>query len=325
MKEFWKLEKTQSVVDAAKAQKGLHIALELLIFVAVFIVSTVGELIIILPGTVVMMFADKNFWEVAMSGDAQAIAEYDSQFSASNGSTILMLFATAAMIAIALLFCKLIQKRKINTLGFRKKGLVKEYLVGVVVGFAMFSAAVLICVLTGSVNLEGLSPTFAIGTFLLFTVGYMIQGMAEEVLCRGYLLVSIGRRYAMWIGVIANAVLFAALHLGNSGISVLAFINLALFGIFASVYFIKRDNIWGIGAVHSVWNLVQGNVYGINVSGMESSCTILSSEIIEGKEIINGGAFGLEGGLAVTAVLVAGTLILLCMKGKKAETVADNM
>lgn len=55
--------------------------------------------------------------------------------------------------------------------------------------------------------------------------------------------------------VIANSVIFAALHLLNPGVAPLAIVNLILFGIFASCYFIRRGNIWGIGALHSVWNL----------------------------------------------------------------------
>ncbi len=128
---------------------------------------------------------------------------------------------------------------------------------------------------------------------------------------------SVSRRYPLAVGIIANAVLFAALHLLNNGITVLAFINLVLFGVFASVYFVKRGNIWGVGALHSIWNLAQGNVYGIRVSGIQTSCSVLSSEMVAGRELINGGDFGLEGGLAVTIVLVVGTLVLLATRQRR--------
>lgn len=321
MKELLKLEKPQSVIDAVKAQKGMHIALEILVFVAVFLVATFAEVIAAIPATFIMLFTNSDYINAIMSNDMEAIVEVSNTLNNSDMATVLMLFATIAMIGIVLLFCKILQKRRMNTLGFRKKGMVKEYLCGLVAGFVLFSAAVLICVLTGSLKLEGLSSTFTVGMFLLFALGFMFQGMAEEVLCRGYLLVSIGRRYSMMVAIWVNALFFAALHLGNSGIGVLPLINLALFGVFASVYYIKRDNIWGVGALHSIWNLVQGNFYGIRVSGIETSCTVFSSEIIEGKEIINGGAFGLEGGLAVTIVLLVGTVVLLFMKSGKTEQV----
>lgn len=324
MIKIGKLEKPQVVLDAAQSQKGLHILLELLIFVAVYFVVYIGQIILLIPGMVVVLIVSPDFWALFQSMDAYSmmdIQKVTDAITSTNSIMILSLFVTIATTLIAMGFCKLLQHRKMNTLGFHKKGWVKEYLIGWGVGFVLFSAAVLICVLTGSLTLAGISPTFGIGTFLLFTVGFIIQGMSEEVLCRGYFLVSVGRRYSMLVAIIANSVFFAALHLGNSGISLLAFINLILFGVFASVYFIKRNDIWGICAVHSVWNLVQGNVYDIRVSGMKLSCSLFSSEIAEGKELMHGGAFGLEGGLAVTIVLVLGTVILLCMKGKKTEEI----
>lgn len=317
MTKLLELKQPKAVAEAAAAQKGLHIVLELLIFVAVFIVSSIAEMVIMMPGQFVLMFRDENYLNAAVSGDMQGVMTATAALMASDGMAILMLFATAGMILVTLLFCKLIQKRKMTTVGFQKPGMWKEYLIGLGAGLVIFSAAVLLCVATGSLRLEGLSATFSVGIFILFLLGYMIQGMAEEVLCRGYFLVSVSRRYPLAVGILANAVLFAALHLLNAGISVLAFINLVLFGVFASVYFIKRGNIWGVGALHSIWNLAQGNIYGIRVSGMQTSCSILSSEMVAGRELINGGDFGLEGGLAVTIVLVAGTLILLATKQRR--------
>lgn len=317
MAELFNLKKPKMVTEAAAAQKGLHIVLEILIFVAVFLVSTIMQLAVLAPVEIILMFSSADYINAAVSGDQQAIALATEALMQSNALTIAMLFSTAGMILTALLFCKLIQKRKMTTVGFQKPGMWKEYLCGMAVGFGIFSVAVLICVVTGSLKIRGLSATFSVGIFLLFLVGYLVQGMAEEVLCRGYFLVSVSRRYPLAVGIAANALLFAALHLLNDGISVLAFINLVLFGVFASIYFIKRGNIWGVGALHSIWNLAQGNFYGIRVSGMQTSCSVLTSEMVSGRELINGGDFGLEGGLAVTIVLVLGSLILLMTRQQR--------
>ena len=93
--------------------------------------------------------------------------------------------------------------------------------------------------------------------------------------------------------------------------------NLTLFGVFASVYFIKSGNIWGVGALHSIWNLAQGNIYGIRVSGIVTECSVFASAPSEGGFLLNG-AFGLEGGLAVTIVLLAGTCFLLRKRPERA-------
>lgn len=313
-----KLETPEAVMTARTSKKGWNWFVELLVFVLMFFIVTIGEVLVMLPIELVVMFTDKDYMTAIQTGDQALLLEAANRIASSDILVIGMLFANIAMILITMLFCKVIQKRPMRSLGFVKKDIVKEYGLGLLIGFAIFTVAVLIGVITGTLQIEGFSSTFALGTFVLFGLGYMIQGMAEEVLCRSYLMVSIARRYPIWVAVILNALFFAALHLGNSGISPLAFVNLTLFGVFASVYFIKRGSIWGIGAIHSIWNFVQGNFYGIKVSGMETTCSVLESVSVEGGDIINGGAFGLEGGLAVTIVLVAGTLIMLTRPAKDA-------
>lgn len=311
------LEKPNAAIEAASKKKGLHWALELLVFIGVFIVATIMETVIMVPGQLILSYSNAAYMEAAMSGDIGRMLEITAEIIQSDTYMIIMLFANLGMIFVAFLFCRLIQKRPVRTLGFYKGGIAKEYFIGLAMGFVAFSAAVLICVVSGAVELGGMSPAFSPGVFLLYTVGFLIQGMAEEVLCRGYFMISVARRYPIVLGIIANSLIFAMLHLLNDGITVLAFLNLALFGVFASIYFLRRGSIWGIGAFHSIWNLVQGNFYGIHVSGMETGCSVLQSEMANGKEIWNGGTFGLEGGLAVTIVLLAGIVILYLIKGKK--------
>ena len=313
-----KLETPRAVLAARASKKGWNWFVELLVFVLMFIIVTIGEVLVMLPIELIVMFTDKDYLTAIKTGDMELMTEAVARITSSDALVIGMLFANIAIILITMLFCKTIQKRSMRTLGFVKQNMWKEYGIGLLVGFGIFTAAVLIGVITGTLQIEGFSSNFAIGTFIMFGLGYMIQGMAEEVLCRSYLMVSIARRYPIWVAVILNALFFAALHLGNSGISVLAFVNLTLFGVFASIYFIKRGSIWGIGAIHSIWNFVQGNFYGIKVSGMDTTCSVLSSVSVEGGDLINGGAFGLEGGLAVTIVLVAGIVFMLTRPAKDA-------
>lgn len=305
------LKKPQIVQEAAQAQAGQKLWLEVLIFIGVFMVSSMAMSPFMMIGMVALLIFNPNSMQALKAGDFEAYQDLVNQISNSEGYMIIMLFADIMMIVIVVLFAKLIQKRKVHTIGFTKKGFAKEYFVGMVAGFVLFSAAILICVITGALKINGLSAQIPVFLITMYFLGYLVQGMAEEVLCRGYFMVSVARKYSMITAILVNALVFAALHLFNNGITVLAFINLTLFGIFASVYFIKRGNIWGIAALHSVWNFVQGNFYGIRVSGMRLSSSVLSSEVVEGAGFINGGSFGLEGGIAVTICLVIGTVILL--------------
>ncbi len=309
-------KKPRMVAEAMKAKKGSSWIMEILIFIVVFYIANMAMSLLMTPVQIVLMFNSADFMNAVKAQDYELMMTALNEITASHANLINMLISEIGMIAVVCLFCKWFQKRKMSTLGFVKKGMFKEYIIGLIVGFAMFSAAVLIGVVTGSIEFNGMSATFSIGLFLLYTVGFMIQGMAEEVVCRGYFMVSYARKYPVYAAIIANSLVFATLHLGNSGITVLSFINLVLFGIFASVYFIRRGNLWGVGALHSIWNLVQGNFYGIKVSGMEITNSFLDATMVEGKELFNGGDFGLEGSLSVTIILVIATVIVYFMKDK---------
>ena len=104
-------------------------------------------------------------------------------------------------------------------------------------------------------------------------------------------------------------------------LSFIAFLNLILFGVFAALLLVKCENIWIVGAFHSIWNFVQGDLYGIQVSGMAVSNSIFTSEMVSGREIINGGSFGMEGGIAVTAVLLAGISYIVYSLNKEGKLI----
>lgn len=315
-------ERSVPMQETAQTKKGLLWILELLVFVAVFLVASIAQGFATVPMQLVMLFSDKAYMAAVASGDVAKLTEVSMEVTQrlmeSDGYMIGMLLSDIVMMLIVFLFCRFIQKRKLRTLGFIKKGMLKEYGLGMLLGFAFFSVCVLLGVLFGGLKIEGISPEFSIGIFVAYLLGYMVQGMTEEVLCRGYFLGSYARRYPVYAAVLANSLLFASLHLLNSGISVLAFINITLFGIFASIYLIRRGSIWGIGAFHSIWNLVQGNFYGIKVSGTPVGNTLFTTQAIAGKSLWNGGDFGMEGSLICTIVLTCGIIFLYTRKNKDA-------
>lgn len=310
-----RLKVPKAALEAGESQKGLHWAIEILVFVALFAVSALGETVALIPVQLVTLLRDPAYLKAAESGDLENLTEVTARMVGSDAYMIASLFATLVMIALVILFCRFAQKRKLSSLGFVKEGAGIEYLKGAALGFAMFSAAVLICALTGSVKLSFARGAFSLPMLFLFAAGYMAQGMAEETLCRGYFMVSLGRRYSMELAALISAVAFGALHALNPGVSSLAIFNIILFGIFASLCFIRTENIWLVGALHSFWNFSQGNIYGIKVSGLETDCSVFSSVMAEGGDLFHGGAFGLEGGLAVTIVLAAG-IAFLCLYQK---------
>jgi membrane protease YdiL (CAAX protease family) len=207
-------------------------------------------------------------------------------------------------------YCVKKQGRSIRSIGFTKQGAYAQYLVGLVVGFVMFSAVVLAGTSFGAFEFVGVNPNMNLGLIALFFGGFIFQGMFEEVLCRGYIMISASRNKPIIYGIILNSVVFAFLHGLNTGIGILPIANLILFAVFASLYTLRTDNIWGVSAMHTVWNFAQGNLYGMSVSGMETMPSVLIFKNT-GSDLFNGGAFGPEGGLIVTFIFVIGIILLI--------------
>ncbi len=305
--------------QAGDTQKGQNWFIELLIFFLVYLVSSTAMSFILIAGAVITVLKDSSIMQQFATGDMQQAETLMNNLLESDSLMLFMLYANAAIIFLTILFCITIQKRTAASMGFvrRKAGL--HYLAGAGVGLLLFSAAVLINMLTGSMTISGISPGFSPALFLLFLIGFGIQGMAEEVLCRGYFMVSVGRRYPVAVAVFLNSIVFSLLHIMNPGVSLLAVVNILLVGIVLSLYFLRTGNIWGIGALHSVWNFVQGNVFGMEVSGMDLSCSLLTSSTDPARSFWNGGAFGPEGGFSVTIVMVIAILLLLFFKRRGGE------
>lgn len=210
------------------------------------------------------------------------------------------------------------EKRPYWTLGLEAKNILLQYGRGFLIGAVMFATAVGILSLFGSVTFEQGNPSqqgfAALGGVILVLIGWVVQGGAEEVLIRGWVLPVISARYKPWIGLLISSLIFAILHGLNPNLSAIALVNLALFGVFAGLYAMREGSLWGISALHTVWNWVQGNFFGFQVSGTNADGGTIFNLMEIGADWLTGGEFGPEGGLAVTVVLVLGIAVTLLWK-----------
>jgi membrane protease YdiL (CAAX protease family) len=105
-----------------------------------------------------------------------------------------------------------------------------------------------------------------------------------------------------------SAVIFSLMHIGNPNVSAIGLTNIVLVGILFSYMFIKSGSIWMPIGYHITWNYFQGDVFGFQVSGLKQ-VGIYKTTILN-DNIINGGAFGPEGGIATTVVIIMGLLFV---------------
>jgi len=307
-------QKPQILVEAQKAKFMPGFGIQILIFLALYLVTNIVQAI---PLVIIGIF--QTFTAVMK----QELSPYDPQqvmefsMNLQNNSVLPALFVTVLVTVVIILYCRFIEKRSLYSMGFNRKNAAGQYFAGLLVGFVMFGACVAVSWASGSLKYNGFSLGSGFGLLVCFLIGFVLQGMSEEVFLRGYFMMSVAGKNSILLAVISNSIIFAVLHLLNPGVTVLGIVNLILFGLFASVYTLKMNNIWGICAIHTIWNFAQGNLFGIKVSGMDTGVSVLSFLPSGTGTLINGGDFGLEGGLAVTIVLILSTLIVLRLPGKE--------
>ena len=207
---------------------------------------------------------------------------------------------------------KWFEKRPISSLGFFKKKWFLEIVKGWGVGMLIFSLAFLMSYLFGGLELHSLD--FSAGTILyvLSTIPFwFIQGGTEELLTRGWLLPIINKRSNLAIAIAVSSSLFGLMHLANAHVTFLSILSIILSGVFMALYMLKTDNLWGVAGLHGAWNFAQGNIYGLAVSGKSTGFSFFRfAAKPESADWISGGAFGTEGSLFASIVLLAGILYL---------------
>jgi len=210
-----------------------------------------------------------------------------------------LLFGFVFMIPALFLWVRWAEGRQLATLGFVKKGSLVGLVKGLAVGFLLFSLVALLMLLSGAGSFEW-------GQLTLEPFLYILA----------WLLPVAVKKTNLPIGLLTSSLLFALLHLGNPDIGILPIINIALFGLFASLYLLRTDNIWGIIGLHAAWNFSQGNIYGFSVSGTDVDAAVLNFIPKSEWSWLTGGAFGAEASIFSSLILLLAVLYLL-IKMKK--------
>ncbi|WP_394758800.1 CPBP family intramembrane glutamic endopeptidase [Flavobacterium sp.] len=217
----------------------------------------------------------------------------------STENLLVMLFLGNIPVILSIyLWMRFYEKRSFRNLGFQTQKAVPNYFLGIFIGIILFCSVVGLLSAFNYMTWETGSPAMQGMTVLLPTIlillGFVIQGATEEILCRGWLMPMVGARYNVWTGILVSASLFGLLHGLNDNVTILSIINIIVVGVFFSLFALRQGSLWGACGLHSIWNWLQGNFFGLQVSGTETGPTILNLKEI-GPDWLTGGAFGPEG------------------------------
>ncbi len=213
-----------------------------------------------------------------------------------------------AVPVICLVWSKCIQKRTWIEIGFSSEGIWKNYGKGAIGGIALITVIILIGNLIGFFpNLQKAHSNLI--SILMMLAFWAVQGVAEEIVFRGYFLLSLIRKNGVLLSVVLCGVAFAAYHATNPGFSFSAGMSLFLFGILSSLLLIRCGNIWICSALHTFWNFTQNDLFGFHSEGVQMYPSVLTTDQ-NPNPLLGGGDYGLEGS-ALTAIILLISIVCL--------------
>ncbi len=232
-----------------------------------------------------------------LAGDARA------------GMVVQVLVMLIASILAGWVMLAAVDRRPIGALGFAADPAAgRDSAVGFAAGGAMLALAVLL--LTVASMARWVADTGSGGEYVaalaLSLAFFAVAAAAEEAAFRGYAFQALVQGIGAWPAILLTSGLFALLHAGNPSVTPVALANIFLAGVMLALAYLKTRSLWFATAVHLGWNWTMQSLLGFPVSGLNEFDTPLYDVRELGPDVLTGGAFGPEAGLAATLAIAAG-------------------
>ena len=233
-----------------------------------------------------------------------------------------LLYAGVALVAAASVwFCgRWLDGRPFSGFGLRlDRAWWSDLGFGLLLGAALMTGVFLLQLAAGWVKVTGSLVTMGGGAFFPAIRApvalFVCVGFYEELVSRGYRLtnlaeglngVGVGPRGAVVLAWGLSSSFFAFLHLPNPNASTLSTLNIFLAGMMLGTGYVRTGQLAIPIGLHVTWNLFQGNVFGLPVSGLDISGATFLATRQTGPALLTGGPFGPEAGLLAPAAMAVG-------------------
>jgi len=211
-------------------------------------------------------------------------------------------------ILYTLAFMWIVDRKSLLSLGlYRRRGWLSDFAKGGTLALLILGVIFSFSLVTGDIVVEGFArpapETTPIAAYLLGAiVAFIIVGLYEEIMFRGYILQTLATRSGKIGATIVSSVLFAVLHGANPGADVFGIFNTVIIGVVLCVLYFRTGSLWMPVGFHFAWNFSLGYLYSLPVSGLPIY-GILNVIEVETTSRISGGSYGPEAGLACTVAL----------------------
>jgi hypothetical protein len=232
-----------------------------------------------------------------------------------NGLYAFLLIPFAITGALVLAWVLLVERRPLRTIGLTPSGGAISFARGLAIGFATIGAVVAAIWAAGGYQMRGFAGAFfapqdLLGIGILFLC-FVVQAGVEEIIFRGWLMSALARKFNVPLAVILTCAAFTFLHYSR-GQEPLITIGVFLLSVFACLWALKAQNIWGVMGWHIGWNWLLATGFELPVTGLDLGVSALLITLVPvGPDILTGGAQGPEASIVCLLFFACATATLL--------------
>ncbi len=201
---------------------------------------------------------------------------------------------------------------------YRDPHAMRNLLIGLGAGLAIFSLAVAVAAALGVYRVSGEGDLSELLPAVISSA--LFPAVSEELLFRGILFRWIEDFGGSWLALLLTSALFGCAHLLNPHASPIAAVGIAFeAGVMLGAAYMLTRSLWMPMGLHAAWNFAQGEIYDIPVSGTPVHGMLNAR--LSGPPLLTGNGFGLEASLTAIVVATLFGVWLVWLALKKGELI----
>jgi uncharacterized protein len=246
-------------------------------------------------------------------------------------------------VAVATWIMARIEQRAVAAFGLARERWLGNFFAGLAWGVAFLSLLVFLLRESGLLVFDArlLFGRSALRYGAVWFVGFLLVGLFEEYVTRGYLQFTLtrglggiygwffGTQHAnalgFWTAALLLSVFFGLGHSSNQGESPIGLVSAGLIGLVLCLSLWRTGSLWWAVGFHAAWDWAQSFLYGVADSGNMVQGHLFATHPM-GRPILSGGLTGPEGSLFILPIVaLVSAVIVLTLRNTRSSSSSDTL